>query len=668
MSDAIGKEDDDEDKPNVKAYFEMRTVREGDTNRIDEYLPSANPNGASPRKKKEPARKWKPTPTTENQRPDEWMGGGVTKQRSWKVKSISVKAPTDESDSEDDDKVPSAIKGFESPPEKNFPDKSPGRQSTQPKPKPGSKTSLTSPKSSQQQHTTEDLEGLTATIVQESTPPEADKADDDDNDGDSTKVEVDSDVEEEKTALAPKGEPKTSKTRTIIPKEEEDNDDKPNVKAYFEMRTVRDGDTNRIDEFLPSAYEASTRKKKESVRKWKPTPTTENQRPDEWMGGGVTKQRSWKVKSKIKSINVKAPTDESDNDDNESDDKVPSAINDFLKKDEDEEEEDEDKPNVKAYFEMRSVREGDTNRIDEYLPSANPYGASPRKKKEPARKWKPTPTTENQRPDEWMGGGVTKQRSWKVKSISVKAPTSDSEKEEEMSAAVATKSKSVEPSWKSKPLLSSPVAPPEKAKVPKKEAAATSAPVQPKVSEPPQVSEVEDDDSWTVEADSDSNDNEELIVEDNEEYEEVVVEDDDESTEVEIDSEEDTEKEEPKKEELKKEVPTITLSTSKDTHNVSFDTPNKKEEDEDKPNVKAYFEMRTVREGDTNRIDEYLPSANPYGAPSRKKKEPARKWKPTPTTENQRPDEWMGGGVTKQRSWKVKSISVKAPTDESDEE
>jgi hypothetical protein len=43
------------------------------------------------------------------------------------------------------------------------------------------------------------------------------------------------------------------------------------------------------------------------------------------------------------------------------------------------------------------------------------------------KKWKPTPSAENARPDDWLGSPSTKKRSWKVKSIITDIPDPDAE-------------------------------------------------------------------------------------------------------------------------------------------------------------------------------------------------------------------------------------------------
>eukprot|EP00934_Nitzschia_sp_Nitz4_P001581 Nitzschia sp. Nitz4//scaffold53_size117307//52616//52885//NITZ4_003768-RA/size117307-processed-gene-0.156-mRNA-1//-1//CDS//3329554199//1581//frame0 len=74
--------------------FKARSVQtEGNSGKVDDYVnveqsPRRISSSASPRK-------WKPTPTDENRRSDEWLGHGSPcgKKRSWKVKEIQAVVP-----------------------------------------------------------------------------------------------------------------------------------------------------------------------------------------------------------------------------------------------------------------------------------------------------------------------------------------------------------------------------------------------------------------------------------------------------------------------------------------------------------------------------------------------------------------------------------------------
>jgi hypothetical protein len=474
---------------------------------IDEYLPSAHDHAGS-RKRGEPVRKWKPSATKENSRPDEWMGTGKPKARSWKVKSVST------NDGEKDESgIPVTIQSSSTPTASPKWNPSTTQKAgipllvTAPSPafkwKPHSPDRSSSAKKGEEPSDHGDsLASLSAGSLQ--------------------KGESDFEVDLESEAEAPTKEDAITKkdtqkqatnphhNRMWKSSSEFDYSDvvKPDPSAFIAMRQVRQGDTNRCDEFLPSAnpYGTPGRKKKtEPVRKWKPSATTENSRPDEWMGGGKPKARSWKVKSV--STN-KPPENDSDGDIDDDDgekDKAPdlgvskpsewkpkpvvqkvepapapaqspaaepkpqavSNDNEESKvlevesdteveiESEDEEEPAKtnqesspkkeapakpkppkkhelpkvgmiEKPDAESFRNaMRQEREGETMRVEGFLPSANPFGTSPRKRGDPVKKWKPTSTTENSRPDEWMGSGKKpKARSWTVKSVSTTKPAS----------------------------------------------------------------------------------------------------------------------------------------------------------------------------------------------------------------------------------------------------
>jgi hypothetical protein len=65
-----------------------------------------------------------------------------------------------------------------------------------------------------------------------------------------------------------------------------------NIEAYKKNLYGNDNG-GKVDDYLPSRKSSS-----QTQRKWKPTPTAENQRADDWLGGSpAAKKRSWKVKS-----------------------------------------------------------------------------------------------------------------------------------------------------------------------------------------------------------------------------------------------------------------------------------------------------------------------------------------------------------------------------------
>jgi hypothetical protein len=813
-------------KPDPSAFIAMRQVREGDTNRCNEYLPSANPYGTSPRKKKELVKKWKPTSTTENSRPDEWMGGGKPQVRSWKVKSVSTTnkpPPSSDSDSDsgsddDDDRVekdkaPNLV-GASKPSE--WKPKPIAAQKVEPAPAAAAEPEPQAV-SDDDEYTEEEVESDTEVEVPSDTEIEIQSDTE-------VEVEVESEDENETAVVAavvlkpevspkkpallptkkttlPKVSPKISPkvSPKVLPKKKSEafqQIERPDATAFRNaMRMEQDAGASHIDEYLPSAHDSSSNKKRgEPVRKWKPTASTSNSRPDDWLGAAPS-PRSWKVKSltpssggdkvigspvttppstpaaattskwsnpkwkppspdrssssaSLKSLgslsstsssnaapkwkpkvdSVAAPSapaaaaasnfskwsnpkwmphstpgrssstsslkkirQESDDkwkphstpgrsssssslkkirqesDDNNSSlgslsagslsagDLEIQSEHDGTKKDTKKKETATNrmwkstsgleysnnkkvgvvhKPDPSAFIAMRQVREGDTNRCDEYLPSANPYGTSPRKKMEPVKKWKPSATTENSRPDEWMGGGKPKARSWKVKSVSTtnKPPSSDSDSDDDddddekdnapnLGASTPSEWKPNKPVAQEKVVLAPPAAKPE-----------------------PQAVSNEDDTEVEVQSDT-----------------EIEVQSD---TEIEVESEDENETAllkpvSPKKTALlpKKRLESPTKKTT---------SPKKKSEtfqQIQRPDATAFRNaMRMEQDAGASHIDEYLPSAHDSSS-NRKRGEPVKKWKPTASTENSRPDEWMGSGGKKPvRSWTVKSVSTKPPS------
>ena len=786
----------DDGKPDPSYFIAMRQVREGETNRCDEFLPSANPYGILPRQKKEPVRKWKPTATTENTRPDEWMGAGPKAARSWKVKSVSIKPPSndssdsdsDDGDDDDDGKNKKAPDLGESKPS-NWKSK-PVERKVEPAPTPASTPAVEpepqpelQPVSNYEESEVE-VQSDTEVEVQSDTEVEVQS---------DTEVEVESDDEGE-TAVKPeppkkqpalllkKKQPALLKTQPASPKKKTEwspkkktsettfeKIERPDATAFRNaMRMEQDAGASHIDEYLPSAHEGSSRKRGEpAVRKWKPTSTTANSRPDDWLGASSSSSPSSSATTTARSWKPKAPPSSGDNNDNgapvnahpliqssmstapkwtkpspthkvgipsafssspsrqdannntsvaapsfsakknqESDHdnsqgslsasflqkeatslpskRKPNSPNnsqeslsasslrrkgesDFedhfepeqgeapIKQDDGPQKEDTNKkamtphhnrmwksssgfdysntvvvskPDPSAFLAMRQVRQGDTSRCNEFLPSANPYGISPRQKKEPVRKWKPTATTENSRPDEWMGGGPKATRSWKVKSVSTKPPRSDSGSDDDDDDDDDDKNNETVnsiPTWKAKAVEKAP----EPAPTPVA-AAPVATPAHVAKEQPMDVTVDDDDDHSEVEVQSD--------------------------TEVEVQSEDEEEAVKNRPESPKKEAPSAKPEPPK-----KHDAPKVEIQ---RPDAESFRNtMRHVREGETTRVDEFLPSGNPYGTSPRKRSEPVKRWKPTATAENSRPDEWMGSGKKpKARSWTVKSVSTKPPS------
>lgn len=74
------------------------------------------------------------------------------------------------------------------------------------------------------------------------------------------------------------------------------------IKAFKARMHQGEGSVAKVDDFVnqgQTAPSSSTNTVTSSPRKWKATPTSENQRADDWMGAGspTGKKRSWTVKS-----------------------------------------------------------------------------------------------------------------------------------------------------------------------------------------------------------------------------------------------------------------------------------------------------------------------------------------------------------------------------------
>jgi hypothetical protein len=699
----------DGSKPDPSYFIAMRQVRQGDTNRCNEFLPSTNPNGFSPRKKKETVRKWKPTATTENSRPDEWMGGGPKAARSWKVKSVSTKAHSSDSDDDDDEKDKAPDLG-ESKPSESKPN--PVEQKVKPAPTPTSApTPAAEPEPrpelqavSNDEESEVEVQSDTEVEVQSDTEIEVHS---------DTEIEVQSD-DEEGTAVKPepfkKKQPASPKKKQpASPKKKQPSSPKKQQSAAtFEkierpdptafrnaMRMEQNAGASQIDEYLPSAHEGSSKKRGEpAVRKWKPTsPTTANRRPDEWLGASPSPSpSSWKPKaapdnsrdgSPSKWTNPSSPLRKvgvpsafssrlSHQDANNTSVATPlksikksyefdhdNSQGSFSFKVNSEPKEGEaptkkdaspkkqhhfattfdkiERPDPTAFRNaMRMEQDAGASQIDEYLPSA--HEGSSRKRGEPAvRKWKPTsPTTANSRPDEWLGASPSSAPSWKPK------PPPDSNKDgspENPPPLVQSSMSSTAPKW------TNPSSPLRKVGVPSAFSSDPSPVATPSFSA--KKSQEFDPDNSLGSLSAISLQKGESNFEVNSEAEE---------------GEAPTKKDDGSKKDDTNKKPTTPHHNRMWKSSSGFDYSNNVV---NKPDPSPFLAMRKVRQGDTNRCNEFLPSANPNGF-SPRKKETVRKWKPTATTENSRPDEWMGGGPKVKRSWKVKSISTKPPSSDSD--
>jgi hypothetical protein len=214
--------------------------------------------------------------------------------------------------------------------------------------------------------------------------------------------------------------------------------EKPDASKFIQMRKETEGDSNRVDEYLPGCDPSGSsfgRQKKGPKKKWTPTPTEENARPDEWLGSPGRTRRSWAPKSPS---SFKPPVV---HDSDEEKEKVPEAPTVELAKADETVEGSEPikepaprpslekahkstsaieivRPDVTSFMEMRNVDDAASSRLDEYLPGTDPSGGSfgRQKKDKPKKKWNATPTEENGRPDEWMGSAGKAKKSWKVKS------------------------------------------------------------------------------------------------------------------------------------------------------------------------------------------------------------------------------------------------------------
>mmetsp|Transcript_56154 Transcript_56154/g.162687 ORF Transcript_56154/g.162687 Transcript_56154/m.162687 type:complete len:89 (+) Transcript_56154:88-354(+) len=71
---------------------------------------------------------------------------------------------------------------------------------------------------------------------------------------------------------------------------------------------------------------------------------------------------------------------------------------------------------IDAFKARRSQGEGDLGKVNDFVSADQAAQVSP-SRSPTARKWKPTPTDENRRSDEWLGSPTKGRRSWKVKEV-----------------------------------------------------------------------------------------------------------------------------------------------------------------------------------------------------------------------------------------------------------
>jgi hypothetical protein len=73
------------------------------------------------------------------------------------------------------------------------------------------------------------------------------------------------------------------------------------VAAFKARRANVDGNGGKVEDFVCSDKSKVSPRRSSTEKKWKPTPTAENARSDDWLGSPSTKKRSWKVKE-IKTV------------------------------------------------------------------------------------------------------------------------------------------------------------------------------------------------------------------------------------------------------------------------------------------------------------------------------------------------------------------------------
>ena len=372
-------------RPDVRSFIQMRNVKDGETDRPDDYLPGTNPFGEPTRKKKEPPKKaWTPY-TGENSRPDDFVGRAPAK-RSWKIKE--VKQPVVEKEEE---------KPAQSQPKKRFSYQA--KQRTKSHPEPEKRTTW---------HQTEAPETT-------SSPPESPSCDE-------TRSDVHKpECHEKPKRLSTSRPPKSSEPESVEP-EEKHHDDPTLGEAAPEVNQVvspvDDTPTSRSErepepepepESDPEPLETGANDQKEDTGGNEETEATPESEAPQQVPTTENEKTTIADETQPENENVEENTDKEDT--NKSEQHLEST-----KGCHDTSDTEIHRPDVRSFILMRDVKEGETDRPDDYLPGTNPFGEPTRKKKEQKKKWTPRPANDDSRPDEWMGSGGKVKRSWKIKS------------------------------------------------------------------------------------------------------------------------------------------------------------------------------------------------------------------------------------------------------------
>ena len=79
--------------------------------------------------------------------------------------------------------------------------------------------------------------------------------------------------------------------------------------------------------------------------------------------------------------------------------------------------------------------------------------------------------------------------------------------------------------------------------------------------------------------------------------------------------------------------------------------------------IDSFKARRSEYEDNVGKVDAFVCAEQGPGSPRRSSGSPRKSWKPTPTSETRRSNEWIGHGspMGKKRSWKVKSIKPIVP-------
>lgn len=86
--------------------------------------------------------------------------------------------------------------------------------------------------------------------------------------------------------------------------------------------------------------------------------------------------------------------------------------------------------------------------------------------------------------------------------------------------------------------------------------------------------------------------------------------------------------------------------------------------------IDAFKARSSQYEGNTGKVEDFVNAAQGPASPRTSLTGSPRKWKPSPTAETRRSNEWVGHGSPcgKKRSWKVKSIKPVVPDLDIDED